>query len=550
MTPGRRYDAILVGGGHNGLVAANYLARNGLRVVVFERRHVVGGACVTEEIFPGFRSNFAANTSANLDPTVVADLELGNYGLRFAHPEPGAFMMFPEGRRLIGWHDGERLREEIGQFSLRDRDRYFEVLQYMNALAEVLDVSFFDAPPTFAQLTSRLKTPAHEEAFAKLMFGSASEFLDEWLESEEVKASLAVVALSGNFTGPSTPGSAYQIVHRSLYRGSHATRDRTSFQTLGGSPTPMGGMGAITQAMARAAMAFGAEIRTETEVATIKCARGEALGVILASGEEIDAPIVISNLNPQKTLLDLIPAGEMPNEFRGRVANLDMRGTVSKVFIALDGLPQFGPQSSPSDDEMLSRCRFRTGPDIASMDRAYYQALAGHWSDVPVIWGFIPSAIDPSLTPPGKHLMSITAFHAPYHLAESNWDIERDKYAKNVIKVLGEYFPNFADIVLNYSALSPVDIEREFGMTQANIAHGDIKASRMFGLRPIAGYSDYTTPIRGLYLCGVGTWPANNVSGLPGRNASQKVLADLAAKSAHELPGRPDVDVAFEFGPS
>lgn len=525
----RSVDAIVVGAGHNGLVAAWYLANAGLEVVLLERRDEVGGLCVTDEIFPGFRGNLVANSCHNLEPSIIARMDLLSHGLRFAHPEPSSFMAFPDGRAFVGRRSRDDLAAEIAKFHRHDAQGYFDALDGMSRLARLLDVSFFDAPPSLGELASRAQSPADKELFVKLMFGSATDYLDEHLLSPEVKATLGIVAVSGNFVGPSTPGSAYMLLHRPLYRESSAVREGNRFHTLGTGPAaPIGGMGAIAVAMKNAVLAAGVEVRTGAEVASIRCDGGRVTGVALTSGEEISARQVLSALNPKRTLADLVPTGNMPDEARSLVDGIPMRGSSFKVLLALDAAPRFAAASDDAENELFLRCGFRTGGGISDMDDAYYDAMRGRWSQHPVIWGLVPSAVDPTLTPPGKHMMSLSVFHAPYELADASWDDERANFGKHIVSVLADhYIPNLEQILLDYRCLSPVDLEEEFALTGGHVSHGDVVAARMFDTRPVAGCSAYTTPVDGLYLGNVGSWPANYVSGLPGRNAAARILRDL-----------------------
>jgi phytoene dehydrogenase-like protein len=551
-------DVIIIGGGHNGLVAASYLARSGLKVTVLEQRSVVGGLCVTEEIFPGFHANLGSNTPHNLEPRITADMQLHRHGLQFQTVEPSSFMMFRDGRKLVGWQDRGQVRDEIAKFSRSDGDGYFETLNALGELGEVLDVSFFEPPPAFGEMVGRLNGPRQEAAFAKAVFGSASELVSERLESEEMRASLAMVAIPGTLMGPSTPGSAYGLLHRPLYRGSNSVRrqrladkaDTEATVAPFSKATPIGGMGAITQAMERSVRAVGVEIRTEARVASIKCERGVVSGVVLTSGEELDAPIVLSNVDPAKTILDLAPADAIPAEVREAVREAAGDGCMSKLNLALDGAPRFACAESDSENEMLLRAGFRVAPSMEGMDRAAEAARGGTWYDEPMTYGLIPSATDPQMAPDGKHVMCLSVAGAPYELKDGDWDTRRDEWAKHVIRSLTEYIPNLPDLVIDYRCLTPKDLEREFGLRGANITHGDITPARLLSWQPIPGGENYVTPIEGLYLCSVGNWPGNYVSGIPGMNCARKVLADRAAAPSSNGAGAerpPSVGEASPF---
>jgi phytoene dehydrogenase-like protein len=545
----QRYDAIVVGAGHNGLTAAFYLANADLKVAVLERREFVGGLCSTEEVFPGFRINVAANSSHNLDPKVVDDMGLESHGLRFVTPNPSSFMAFPGGRLFVGWQERNRAADQIEAFGKGDAAGYDAILEEMDRLAEVLNVSFYDPPPTLHEMTGRLGTAELEHTFQKVIFGSATDLLAERIKSPEVQATLGIVAVSGNFISPSTPGSALMLFLRPLYRGSTASQQGTRFNVLGTGPrAPVGGMGAITDAMARSVQSLGATIATGVAVAQVTCRQGRTTGVVLADGRTIEAPIVVSNLNPKQTLLNLIPPGELPPAFEERAQAIRMSGSVFKVLLALDGLPRFRGSKSPAEDHMLAQCGFRMSPSIRSMDLAYQQATRGESSEEPLIWGLIPSSIDPTMAPPGKHVMSLTTFHAPYELAGRSWEVERERFGQRVLRTLGEYIPNLDSLILSHKFLSPVDLETEFGLTGGSQTHGDITPGQMFSMRPISGASEYRTPIVGLYMCSVGNWPASYVSGLPGHNAAHQVLRDLRSRR-YRLPDA-RVDVPFDFAPN
>ncbi|MGH2383456.1 MAG: phytoene desaturase family protein [Candidatus Limnocylindria bacterium] len=525
------YEAILVGGGHNGLVAAHYLARAGLKVIVLERRHVVGGPCSVLEYFPGYVGAFT-NSPGSLEPKIVRDMELEHFGLRFTRPDPSMLQPFPDGRAFVAWRDKQTVVEELRSFSERDATAYYEVFEFFQALARTLKVSLFEPPPSLVELVARLKTPADEEAFAKVMLGSIKDILDERLASEEVKAVVAILAVMHNQVGPRTPGTPYMLLQRplSLASMSVGAADDPRLQPLRGSTgLPKGGMGAITQAMQRSLEAQGVAVRTKAEVARILTVDGGVAGVALASGEEIRGQIVLSNLNPKTTLLGLIEADHIDPATRERVQSLVMRGSQFKVGLALDGLPRFAAAKTEDEVRRFAGCQFRIAPSMDYMERAWDDVKYGRWSEGPMMWGLTPSVEDPDLAPSGKHVMSINVYHAPYRLAEGDWDTERDRFGKHCIDVLAQYVPNIKDIIIDARFWSPADIERELGLVEANITHGDMVPGRMFSLRPLPGWSQYRTPLRGLYLCGSGVWPGGLVSGIPGHNASHQVLRDLRA---------------------
>jgi phytoene dehydrogenase-like protein len=531
-------DVLIVGGGHNGLVAAHYLARGGLEVTVLEQRSAVGGLCVTEEIFPGFRANLGSNTPHNLEPRISVDMELERHGLRFVSVEPSSFMMFRDGRKLVGYSDRNALRDEIAKFAREDVEGYFDTLTALGELGEALDVSFFEPPPAFSDIVGRLEGARQEAAFAKAVFGSVGDLVSEHLRSEEMRASLAMVAIPGTLMGPSSPGSAYGLLHRPLYRGSNLVRrqevaDRTDTEATVApfsKATPLGGMGAITEAMASSVRASGVTIRTEARVATIKCdARGVATGVILDSGEELDARIVVSNVDPVKTMLDLAPADALSPDVRAAIRDVATEGCMSKINLALDGVPRFASAETDSENAMMLQAGFRCAASLDGMDRDAAAARDGEWFEEPMTYGLVPSATDPSMAPEGKHIMCLSVAGAPYELNDGDWETRRDDWTKHVVASLAEYIPNLPDLVIDHTCMTPKDLEREFGLRGANITHGDITAARLLSWAPIPGMETYCTPISGLYLCGVGSWPGNYVSGIPGMNAARKILADVAS---------------------
>ncbi|MBB5159395.1 phytoene desaturase family protein [Saccharopolyspora phatthalungensis] len=525
----RSYDAIVIGTGHSGLVAAFYLARAGWSVLMLERRDLVGGTCVTEEIFAGYRGSSVANASHSLDPRILRDMDLTRFGLRFRRPELGSLTMFADGRALAPWPDRAKRRSEIAKFarSERDLDGFYGVLAFFRAVAQRMDVSFYDPPPSLPEVAARFRTPAQQRAFEQVMFGSVADILEEHLDSPELQAFFAGTAVATNLVGPRTPGSAYLLLQRPLWEeslrraGSHEEND-----LMMRNAAPLGGIGAITGAMAEACRALGVEIRTGAEVARIVCERGRAAGVALADGTEFRARRVLSNASPKLTLTRLLGPADLGDDLYRQAEAIPMKGSSAKVHLALDGTARFAAATSDEENLLFLGTNFRVAPSIEVLQQAYHEAVAGRWPERPTITGMIDSAHDPSLTPPGCHFVSISVRGVPYHLAHGTWDEQKDDLGKAVIATLEDHIPNLSQVLADYHVYSPADLEREFALPEGNGAHGDIVPGRIFDARPMPGCAGQRTPVPGLYLCGVGTWPGNFMSGVTGYNAATQMLAD------------------------
>lgn len=535
----KRHEVVVVGGGHNGLSCAAYLARAGVDVLVLEQRHIAGGPCAEYEYFPGYRSSIT-NSPGSLEPKIVADLELERFGLTFTRPNPSLMFPFPDGRAFVAWREPERVAEQIRGFSEKDVTGYPALFTFFNRFAERLGASLFAPPPSIAELAARLVTPEDEEAFAKVFFGSVADLLDEYLESEHLKAMVAMLGVMSNWLGPLSPGSSFWLMMRpmSLASSSHvvAAHDPRRQVLRGSTGLPLGGMGSIVRTMRQSIEAAGGKVRTGARVVRILAGEHGASGVVLEGGQEIDAAAVVSNLAPWTTFLNLVEARHLDPDFRAAVERLPKRGSAFKVALALDALPRFAASPRGMEQE-CSGCQFRIAPGIEYQERAFDDAKYGRWSRGPMFWGLFPTVADPSLAPPGQHILSANIFHAPRELAEGSWDTERERFGEHCIKVLGDYMPGIEDRIIERRFWSPADLEREFGLPGANIAHLDMTPRHMFGLRPLPGFSDYTTPIAGLYTCGSSSWPGGTVTGVPGHNASQKVLADLPALLRAARPG-------------
>ena len=525
----KSYDAIVVGGGHNGLTCAAYLARAGLRVVVLERRHIAGGLSGEYEFIPGYKAAMP-NSPGSLEPKVVEELELKRFGLRFNRPDPSVVMPYPDGRSLMIWRDPARVREEMAKFSASDADGYHRLFDFLNAFASRLAVSLFEPPPTLRELLARLQTPQDEETFAKVIFGSLKDLLDEYLEFDGLKAMIAAISMTSNLVGPRSAGSAYLMLMRPLSLASSnlgAAHDPRRQYLRGSTGLPIGGMGSVTRAMQASFEAAGGTLRTESAVSEIIVGNEGVRGVVLANGEELHASVVASNVHPRTTLLDMVDSHWLDDRYRQQLSNQPRRGSAFKMALALDGLPRFAAAPKGLEREFAG-CQFRLAPTLDYMERAFDDAKLGRPSESPIFLGLTPTVADPSVAPPGKHLMSVNIWHAPTVLAHGTWEHERETFGQRCIDVMAEYIPNLKDIITDHRFLSPQDLEDEFGLLDANIMHLDMMPARMFGLRPLAGWADYRTPVHGLYLCGSGAWPGGTVSGVPGHNASRRILRDLA----------------------
>ena len=521
------YDVVVIGAGHNGLTCAGYLARAGLKTLILEQRDWVGGLSTEYEFMPGYKASMP-NSPGSLEPKVVADLELAKFGLRFVPPDPSLVVPFPDGRAMVAWRDPEKTAVEIRKFSEHDVAAYGQFFEYLNSFAKKFGVSLFKPPPTLAEVTQKLQTPEDEQAFSSIVLGSLKDLLDGWLESGQLKSVIAAISATSNLVGPYTPGTAYLLLMRPLSLASSsidAAHDPRKQYLRGSTGLPVGGMGAVTKAMQASVEAYGGEVRVGARVVRIVSGLQGVQGIELHNGEFIRTSCVASNLHPKTTLSELLDDSNSEMEFSQEVDRLPNRGSAFKLALALEGLPSFAAAPAGLEREYAS-CQFRLAPSLDYMERAYDDAKFGRPSEHPIILGLIPSVSSPGMAPEGKHIMSCNIWHAPVELAESSWETERDRMAKRCIETISQYMPDLKDRLIDYRALSPLDLENEFGLRDANIMHLDMLPSKMFGLRPLPHCTDYRTPTRGLYLCGSGTWPGGTVSGIPGHNAAQEIIRD------------------------
>ena len=523
---GADYDAIVIGGGHNGLVNAAYLARAGKRVLVLERRHLVGGATVTEEIYPGFKYSVCSYVVSLLRPEIIRELDLPSHGLEIL-PLNSTVTPLPNGDYLARWADHDHTRRELYRHSARDAEAYDDYGKLMYHLAFAVKPIMAMVPPDPTSLSPKdlrglLKLGRHfrslgEERFHalfKLMTMSASDFLDEWFETEPLKATMSASGIIGTFLGPRSPGTAYVLLHH--YMG----EIDGAFRAWG---FARGGTGAIAEAIAGAARRFGAEIRTEAGVARVTVKNGRATGVVLESGDEISARVVVSGLDPKRTFLKLIEADQLPADFVDSIRRFKIRGSSGKVNLSLSELPNF--TCLPGEGPHL-RGAISISPSVDYLERAYDDAKYGDFSRRPYMDIIIPSMIDPGMAPPGKHVMSIFVQYAPSDL-KGGWDeTRREAFGDAVIDTLAQYAPNLPGAILHRQVLTPWDMERDIGLTQGNIFHGELSLHQLFFLRPAPSWADYRTPLENFYQCGSGTHPGGGISGASGRLAALTVLQD------------------------
>ncbi|HEY7038788.1 MAG TPA: NAD(P)/FAD-dependent oxidoreductase [Methylomirabilota bacterium] len=519
-------DVIVIGAGHNGLVAACYLARAGLRVLVLERRPVVGGACVTEEVFPGFKVSTAAYVQSLFRKEIVRDLRLREYGFEVLARNPSSFTPLPDGRSLTLGPDPEWTRREIAKFSVRDAARYPEYEAMLEGVAAFIEPTLDMTPPDLmrpglrglrdllglGRSFARLGDAASDAV--ELLTGPARAILDRWFESPELKATLATDAIIGAMASPSTPGTGYVLFH-------HVMGETDGRRGVWG--YVRGGMGGLTQALARAARDLGVEIRCEAEVTRILVRDGRVAGVALARGEEIRAPVVASNADAHVTFLRLLDRDTLPSAFRAAVERISYESASVKINVALAELPDFtacpGGAPGPQHRGTIHIC-----PDLDYIERAFDDAKYGRASARPVLECTIPSVVDETVAPRGRHLMSMFVQYAPYSLRGTTWEATRESFADRCFALLDEYAPNFSRSVLARQVLAPPDLERVFGLTGGNIFQGAMTPGQLFSLRPLPGWASYRTPVRGLYLCGAAAHPGGGVMGTPGHNAAREIL--------------------------
>src|SRR5579884_3835353 len=522
----KKYDVVVIGGGHNGLTNAAYLARAGKKVLVLERRHVLGGAAVTEEVFPGFKFSVCSYVVSLLRPEIIRDLDLPRHGLEIL-PLDGTFTPMPNGDYLWRVNDHGKTYREIARHSRLDADAYEDFGKAMQPMCYFVKPILNMVPPDPTGLNPkelskllfmarRFQKLASSDRYnlVQLMTMSAADFLDQWFETDVLKATMSASGIIGTFLGVRSPGTAYVLLHH--YMG----EIDGAFRAWG---FARGGTGGISNAIAEAALEAGVEIRKQVAVAKVIVKGGRAVGVALTNGDEIYGRVISSSVDPRHTFIEFIDNGNLPNDFVDEVKRYKFRGSSGKVNLALDALPDFKCMPGPGAH---LRGAISISPSVEYMERAYDDAKYGRFSRRPYIDMVIPSLTDPSVAPPGKHVLSCFVQYAPYKLASGTWDEQREAFGDAVIETLSEYAPNIKKIIVGRQVLTPLDLEREFGLTQGNIFQGELSLEQLFFLRPVPGWAYYKTPVENLYMCGSATHPGGGIMGAPGRIASQVILKE------------------------
>jgi len=524
------YHAVIIGAGHNGLTAAAYLGAAGLSTLVLERRDIVGGCCVTEEIAPGCRASTTSYIASMLRPEVIRDLELPSHGLSMVPCDPALQVPFPDGQVIPWWADRERVVQELRKISVKDSETFVRVDDQLKKLARYLQPFFLEPPPEvevdgfqswwkLLQLGRRFHgiTTSEVSQLISFLTGSLGDFLDRHYESEKIKTLFLANNVYGKHGGPYDPGTALGLLFHLLSGGEH--------ELQGFYGHVIGGMGAITQALAAAARKRGVEIRMSAPVSRIDVREGRVRGVVLEDGTEISARVVLSNADPKRTFLGMVDAAELPSDFRDAINGIKMNGPCAKVNLVLAEEPRV--TGMPRDAGPAQRSLFTLVPSLEFAERCYDIAKFGEIPEELWVDCVVASNVDDTLAPKGRHIMTCFVQYVPYHLRQGTWDENRELLGDRVIKKIGEYAPNVPGAVVARQVLTPLDLERTYGLTEGNIFHGDLSLEQLFFMRPVPGWSQYRTPVAGLYLCGAGTHPGGGVTGAPGHNAAFQVLRDL-----------------------
>jgi phytoene dehydrogenase-like protein len=525
----KQYDIIIIGAGHNGLVAAYYLAKAGLKTLVLERREVVGGGAITEEFHPGFRCSTLASSPGPLLPQIVKDFQLERRGVEFVTPPARVWAPNANGNSICIYEDAKRTAAELAHTSRADAERYPEFIATFarigGALAPVLSMT----PPDIEDLSAgevwqlgklgwAIRGLGKKDEYRLLRYGpmAVADLAAEWFETEGLRAIVAARGISGAFAGPWSAGTSATVLLQAANGGS----------PFAPSTVVKGGMGALSNALAQAAIESGAEIRTDAEVVNIQVKEGKATGVVLGNGEEIPGWTILSSHDPGITLLELIDPGELEPTYRNHMQNVRGHGTVAKVQLALSALPEFVGLTDSNVKEKLSG-RIHIGPEIDYLERAFDAAKYGEISLQPYLDIRIPSLSDPTLAPDGGHVMSIHMQFAPYHLKNGDWNLRREELGDIVVNTLLDYAPNIRSLIVGRQVITPLDLEQTYGLRNGHIHHGEQSLDQFFAFRPLIGWAQYRTPIKGLYLCSAGTHPGGGITGGPGANAAREVIADM-----------------------
>lgn len=526
-----KHDVIIVGGGHNGLVAACYLAKAGMKTLLLERREIVGGAAVTEDIHPGFRCSTLAHTTGPLSKSVIDDLNLQHFGFETLTPDVRVLALTLDGRSLPIYNDVAKTRKDIQSFSTKDGDAYPEFLTAFERIGRVLSPLTTMTPPSIdrpaaadvwnlGKVGLAFRNLGKKDEYRLLRWGpmAVADLAAEWFETELLRATVAARGIHGAFAGPWSAGTSLGLLWQAALDGN----------PIAPAVFVKGGLGALTQSLAAAAVDSGVEIKTAAEVAAIETRNGSPAKVVLRNGDDFEARAVVSNADPRTTFLGLIDPIDLEPNFLAKIRNYRAVGTTAKINLALSGLPSFSGVNGSDSATKLSG-RIHIGSDIDYLERAFDAAKYGEYSPAPYLDITIPSLTDSTLAPEGKHVMSIHVQFAPYKLKDGNWDSRRDELARAVVDQLEQYAPGIGSLILAQQVLTPLDLEREYGLSGGHIHHGEQSLDQFFTFRPILGWAQYRTPLKRVYLCGAGTHPGGGVTGLPGANAAREILKDLKA---------------------
>ncbi|KAL8123789.1 uncharacterized protein LOC141717824 [Apium graveolens] len=542
----KKWDALVIGGGHNGLVAAAYLARSGLSVAVLERRHIIGGAAVTEEIIPGFKFSRCSYLQSLLRPSIISELDLGRHGLKLLKRNPSSFTPCLDGRYLLLGSDKELNHSEISKFSQRDAEAYPRYENQVESFCKFIDPLLDSSTPESLQgdssFSSRMKNKLHKSDFwahfmrralflgqkemvdfMDFLVAPASKVLNNWFETDVLKATLATDAVIGTVSSVHASGSGYVLLHHMM---GETDGDKGIWSYV------EGGMGSISRAISNAASEAGATIVTNAEVSKLTTENSGAVnGVLLSDGTQVRSSVVLSNATPYKTFMELVPKSILPDEFVSAIKNSDYSSATTKINVAVDSLPKFNccKLGDPSSGPQHVGTIHIGSESMEDIDSACQDAVNGLPSRRPVIEMTIPSVLDKTISPPGKHVINLFVQYTPYKPFDGSWEdpAYRESFAQRCFTLIEEYAPGFSSSVIGYDMLTPPDLEREIGLTGGNIFHGAMGLDSLFLMRPVKGWSNYRTPLRGLYLCGSGSHPGGGVMGAPGRNSAQVVIQDI-----------------------